>query len=75
MNPTPLSINAEWPIDDVVVTGALKDGHWLHQPRLRLIYVADNLEAEARLLWPSASCSEPVGVDKPEFRSSPESET
>ena len=44
---------------EVVVTGALRDGHWLLVETDDLLYVADDLEREARELWPHAEYTEP----------------
>ena len=67
--PTPLQAIASEQVDAIYVTGALRDGHWLHHREACfhfddrvVLFVADNIADEAKRLWPAASVHEPVGV-------------
>jgi hypothetical protein len=62
--PTPLSVITDQ-VDAIMVTGALRGGHWLHYRELEdgymVLFVADDLADEAKRLWPLAIVSEPKG--------------
>jgi hypothetical protein len=62
--PTQLSVITD-PVDAIVVTGALRDRHWLHhrerEDSYMVLFVADDLADEAKRRWPFASPYEPRG--------------
>ena len=60
--PNPLTLDriSESEVLEIVVTGALRDDHWLH--RDGVLTVADSLEARARALYPKAVCAEAHGL-------------
>lgn len=66
--PTPLHAIAGEQVDAIYVTGALRDGHWLHHRDNHFfdghmaLFVADDLADEAKRLWPTATVHEPAGV-------------
>lgn len=67
--PTSLEAIKHERVNRIMVTGALKDGHWLlheenHLDKGALIlFVADNLQDVARVLWPGVSMDTPQGIE------------
>ncbi len=64
--PTALAVIADSQVDHIVVTGALREGHWLQHCEacgtFTVLFVAEDLEAEARRVWPDIACREASGV-------------